>query len=114
MTWLEFALPTSAMFVLAVLPGAAMLYAVGLRLLLAVAIGPALTLAANAGFGIVYDLIGVPYTLATVAVGMVLAIAPRTGCAGSAVGPSSSRSRSAVRSSSSSSASSRSARSCTA
>ncbi|SJM57501.1 hypothetical protein CZ771_09430 [Actinomycetales bacterium JB111] len=79
MTWLEFALPTSVMFVLAVLPGAAMLYAVGLRLLLAVAIGPALTLAANAGFGIVYDLIGVPYTLTTVAVGMVIAIGVAAG-----------------------------------
>ncbi|MGC5616631.1 DUF6541 family protein [Georgenia sp. Z1491] len=74
MTWAQFAAPTTLMLVTSILPGALMLLAVGVRGLLAVGGGAVLTISAAAGLGIIFDLVGVPYTTGTQAIGLLLCV----------------------------------------
>ncbi|MGO1562887.1 MAG: DUF6541 family protein, partial [Actinomycetaceae bacterium] len=79
MSWAEFVLPTITMLLLSVVPGFLMLAAVGLRGLVAVGGGAALTIAAAGGLGIIYGALGVPYTLATLLLGLALCVAAAGG-----------------------------------
>ncbi|MGC5628462.1 DUF6541 family protein [Georgenia sp. Z1344] len=93
MTWAQFVLPTTLMLVTSIVPGALMLAAVGVRGLIAVGGGAVLTISAAGGLGIIYDLVGVPYTTFTqlfgllVCVGLAAAIGHGLGTAPWVTGP---------------------------
>ncbi|MGO1583692.1 MAG: DUF6541 family protein, partial [Actinomycetaceae bacterium] len=79
MTWAEFVLPTTGMLLLSVLPGYLMLVVVGLRGLVALGGGAALTIAASGGLGIIFGALGVPYTFVTLLLGLALCVAAAAG-----------------------------------